>query len=592
MIERLRNWMNTWFAIKGKRPTLNRVIWFSFTMTAVVASLIMGISFYGRFLAQAEETTREENQFLMEQGSYSVTTYLRGMMNVSDSLYYGVIKNKDLSEPSVEEAFQLLYETYKDDIEHIALFSEKGELLQISSIGSLLTYENITKEDWFQETLSNEGNIYFGKPEVSRYFSQSQSGYSRIIPMSRVVQMNIGESVERGVLLIELKYSAIEDLFGSVVLGSESYLYLTDGNGDVIYHPEQQIFMSGYDGNGLQTHVEDVDNIDVFEQTLGYTGWKVVGVTQLGGVSLSSIKSVLFVAFLLLFFLNVLLVINSFLSRRVSAPLGALETAVSRIEEGDLDTEIQASGFLEVWYLGNAINRMKNNLKRLMEDMVKEHEAKRKSEILVLQNQINPHFLYNTLDIIVWMIENEKKEQAVKVVTALARFFRISLSKGNAIITIADEVEHVRNYLMIQEMRFKNRFTYNIHVDEDVADLGTIKLILQPIVENAIYHAMEFMDGDGVIDIRVLHKGADVFFEIEDNGSGMTEEKVEAILNGETSANSKGTGVGLQNVRERIGLVFGKPYGVYMESEPDEGTKVTLQIPAISYAALRDRGLD
>ncbi len=591
MKERLQKWIDRWFARGGKRPTLNHVIWFSFTMTAVVASLIMGVSFYGRFLAQAEETAREENQFLMEQGSYSVTTYLRGMMNVSDSLYYGVIKNRDLSEPLVGESFQLLYETYKDDIEHIALFSEDGELLQVASAGSLFTYDDITEEDWYQETLSNEENIYFGKPEVSRYFSQGQSGYSRVIPMSRVVQMNVGESVERGILLIELKYSAIEDLFGSVVLGGESYLYLTDGEGSIIYHPEQQMFISGYGESGLETALEET-NPDVFEQTLGYTGWKVIGVTQTGGISFSSIKTTLFVAFLVLFFLDILLIINSFLSRRVSAPLGALERAAIRIEEGDLDTEIQPSGFLEVWYLGTAMNRMKNNLKRLMEDMLKEHEAKRKSEILVLQNQINPHFLYNTLDIIVWMIENEKKEQAVKVVTALARFFRISLSRGKAIITIADEVEHVRNYLTIQEMRFKNRFSYSIHLDEDVSDLGTIKLILQPIVENAIYHAMEFMDGDGMIDIRVRHEGTDILFEIEDNGSGMTEDKIEAILHGETSASSKGTGVGLQNVRERIGLVFGEPYGLYMESEPDEGTKVTLRIPAITYEALRDRGLD
>ena len=324
---------------------------------------------------------------------------------------------------------------------------------------------------------------------------------------------------------------------------------------------------------------------------MGYTGWKIVGVIQSGMVMLNAFQSSMMILFLLLFFVSVMVLINSFLSRKVSAPMRRLEEAVNQIEAGDLDTRIQPSGFYEVWHLGKAISQMQENLKRLMADIVEEHEAKRRSELMALQNQINPHFLYNTLDVIVWLIENGKREEAVEAVTALARFFRISLSGGKNIIPIGDEIEHVRNYLMIQELRFKNRFTYSFDVEEGVENCGTIKLILQPVVENAIYHAMEFMDGDGEIHISVRRDGGDILIDIEDNGCGMPAETVEKILAGERVSRKKG-GVGLQNVRERLRLVFGTEYGLSLASEPDEGTQVRIRIPAVPYETLAERRLD
>ncbi|MBR5816470.1 MAG: sensor histidine kinase, partial [Anaerotignum sp.] len=333
------------------------------------------------------------------------------------------------------------------------------------------------------------------------------------------------------------------------------------------------------------------DDGEYYIKTVGYTGWKIVGVVQNEGISLNNFKSGLLIAFLVLFFLSVIAIVNMHLSKRLSAPMKRLEEAVNKIEAGDLDTHIEPSGFYEVWHLGRAISDMQANLKQLMDDIVAEHEAKRRSELMVLQNQINPHFLYNTLDIIVWMIENEKREEAVDVVTALARFFRISLSNGKTAISVMDEVEHVRNYLMIQEMRYKNKFTYTFDVEDGLEKYGTIKLILQPVVENCIYHAMEFMDGDGEIRITVKKDGETILFSVMDNGCGMTEDIVERIMAGEKVSKGKG-GVGLQNVQERLQLVFGNEYGMTISSEPDEGTEVLIRIPAVSWVELAERGLD
>ena len=243
--------------------------------------------------------------------------------------------------------------------------------------------------------------------------------------------------------------------------------------------------------------------------------------------------------------------------------------------------------------LGTAVQGMVDRMRQLTEDMVREHEQKQKSELNALQAQINPHFLYNTLDIIVWMIENGQREDAVRVVTALARFFRISLSKGRNIIPVKDELEHVRNYLLIQEMRYKNKFRYRIDCPAEAENLSTIKLVVQPIVENAIYHSMDFMDGDGLIEIRAGVSDGALSITVADNGLGMTQDVVESLLTTGPESNrrdstKKGSGIGLKNVQERIRLYFGPQYGVSIQSEPDEGTTVTLHLPAVPYGEMED----
>ena len=286
-----------------------------------------------------------------------------------------------------------------------------------------------------------------------------------------------------------------------------------------------------------------------------------------------------------------LMLINAFISSRITNPIHELEKSVNAIEAGELDKEVYIGGSYEIRHLGRSIGDMAKRIKMLMQDIVAEHESKRKSEFDTLQSQINPHFLYNTLDIIVWMIENEKKQEAVKVVTALARFFRISLSKGKSIITVRDELEHVRSYLTIQQMRFKNKFSYEIKAGEEVMELACLKLMLQPLVENAIYHGMEFMDGDGEILVAVERREEDLWIEVRDNGLGMTKEQAESLLGEKPHISSKrGSGIGVKNVNERIRLYFGEAYGLVIVSEPDEGTAIRIHLPARLYSETMEKG--
>ena len=571
-----------------------------FTISALVVGILIALSLNTRFSTQMSSAIETESQNMVGQVSRTVEVYLRTVMKLSDTIYYGVIKNADLSQGSINRELQLLYDNNKENVENIALFDREGHMLEAVPAARMNSHTDIEKEEWFIDTLEQPENLHFTTPHVQYLFDSSEGQYKWVISVSRAVELTEGPFTTQGLLLIDLRYDSLEQILGDISIGDEGYLYLMDGGGEIICHPKAQLIDSGlvkednlrvadWKEGSYRGDFDGEERITTVK-SIGYTGWKAVGVIPTGSLTLNTLKTRLFAVFIVLLFLFVLALINAYISSRITDPIQELGKSVSRLESGDLDAPVYVGGSYEIRNLGNSIQGMALRIKQLMNDIVVEHESKRKSEFDTLQSQINPHFLYNTLDIIVWMIENEKKTDAVRVVTALARFFRISLSKGKSIITVKDELEHVRNYLMIQQMRFKNKFTYEIDADEDTLELASLKLMLQPMVENAIYHGMEFMDGDGEISIRVWREENDLYLRVRDNGLGMTEEQVENLFKDNAHVPSKrGSGIGVRNVNQRVQLYFGEGYGVRIESEPDEGTDVIICLPAVPYAEILEK---
>ena len=577
-----------------EKVSIRYTIFIYFTVSALVAMLLCGVALYEQMSRQLAAAVQEESAAVLGQVNRSVDSYIRTIMKLSDSLYYGVIKNADLSTESINDKITLLYDNNKDSIANIALLSKEGELLEAVPAARLKTGLDVTKEEWFAETLARTDNLHFSMPHVQYIFDNNAQQYRWVITLSRAVEITHGTSTEQGILLIDIRYSSLQQILEDISLGNQGYLYMIGSSGELIYHPKMQLIGTGQvheniqaatgyrDGSYREEYEGESRNVSV--KSVGYTGWKLLSVTPKKGLTLSNLKMRLFVVFVAAAFLFALVLINAFISSRITNPIKELEKSVNDIEAGKLDTEVYAGGSYEIQHLGRSIGEMAKRIKTLMQDIVAEHESKRKSEFDTLQSQINPHFLYNTLDIIVWMIENERRQEAVKVVTALARFFRISLSKGKSIITVRDELEHVRNYLTIQQMRFKNKFLYEIDAGEEVMDLACLKLMLQPLVENAIYHGMEFMDGEGEIHVRVIREQDDLWIEVGDNGLGMTAEQVENLLSEKPHVSSgRGSGIGVKNVNERIRLYFGEDYGLVIESEPDEGTVIRCHLPAEIY---------
>ena len=579
----------------GKKTSIRYTIFSYFTISALAVIVLIGVTLYAQMSQQLKAAVREENQAVLGQINRSVDSYLRTIMKLSDSLYYGVIKNADLDKETVNSQITLLYDNNKDSIANIALLSKDGELLEAVPAARLKTGIDVTKEQWFGNTLNRTDNLHFTTPHVQYIFDNNENQYRWVITLTRAVEITHGTSTEQGILLLDIRYSSLQQILDNITLGNQGYLYMISSNGDLIYHPRMQMIETGQmsentvmatdyrDGSFRERYEGEWREVSV--KSVGYTGWKLLSVTPEKGLPLNNLKIQLFGVFVIGAFLLVLILTNNFISFRITTPIQKLEKSVNAIEAGDLDTEVYQGGSYEIRHLGRSIGEMAKRIKTLMEDIVAEHESKRKSEFDILQSQINPHFLYNTLDIIVWMIENEQKQDAVRIVTALARFFRISLSKGKSIITVRDELEHVRNYLMIQQTRFKNKFVYTIDAEDDVMELVSLKLMLQPLVENAIYHGMEFMDGDGEICVKVYREDAELWFRISDNGLGMTEEQTRSLLDEQNHISSKrGSGIGVKNVNERIRLYFGESYGLAIWSEPDEGTVITIHLPALAYS--------
>jgi len=584
------------FSLKNlsiKNLSIQSSIFMYFTVTAIIAIALISLIIFQRFTNSLNATIIEENSGIVGQLGESVDSYLRNAMKVSDSIYYNVIKNTDISNDDIKRGMNLIYVNNDNMIDDIALISGKGELIESMPALRLKDNINVLEKDFFKKSMAESEYINFSMPHIRDLFDRNENSYSWVISLSRAVEVTDEGKATQALLLINLNYRYFEEIFSNVNLGNGGYVYLTNDRGDIIWHPKQNEIYSGRfnEDNKYAATLKDGitvenlrgKNITLNVRTIGYTGWKLVGVTPSAALGIDGIKFRFFVLFVADLFLFLLAMINAFISDKISNPIKRLDGSVREIESGNLDVEIVPSGSYEVEHLGKSIKNMLGRIKVLMSDLVAEHNAKRKSEFDTLQSQINPHFLYNTLDIIVWMIENENSDKAVNIVTALAKFFRISLSKGKNIITVKDEVEHVRNYLMIQNMRFKNRFEYSIDVDEKVLSYSSLKLMLQPLVENAIYHGMEFMDGDGEIDVKVFKEDDSLYFTITDNGLGMSEDMVETLLSKDFVPSKKGSGIGVKNVNERIKLYFGSEYGLKVESEPDEGTKITIHLPAVVY---------
>ena len=560
----------------------------SFTFVALTGMVLITAVLLNRYERTLERQVLADSQKLIGQVEINLNTYLRSMMRSSDAVYYNVIKKVDFDKGDISEELSLLYEANKDNLVSIACFTRDGELLGAAPVGSLKKNVNITTQSWFEDASDKMENLHFSDLHVQNIFENKSGRYYWVVSLSRGVELTNDGKMSGGILLVDMNFSGIQQLFTEVNNDGKGYVYLIGRDGEIIYHPRQNLIFSNIiqeNNQTASTYDEGVHNEEfqgeqrvVVVKTVGYTGWKIVSVvskeslfSDLNQTRMMALLNLILAIFLMIF-------VNQYVAVRITDPLKKLEKSIQGIEMKQQPV-VYIGGPPEIQHLGLTIRFMVEELQELTDKMVKEQEEKRKNELDALQSQINPHFLYNTLDSIMWMIESERYEDAVSMVQALGRLLRISLSRGKNVISVGDELQHARSYLAIQKYRYKNKFTSYFEVEPDIEQYKTIKLVIQPLIENAIYYGMEYMDGEGEIHIRAYTRDQDLYLEVEDNGPGMPEEQVEHLLTGGEKARKKGSGIGLKNVNQRIQLYFGTQYGLEIESEPDEGTVVRIHIP-------------
>ena len=436
-------------------------------------------------------------------------------------------------------------------------------------------------------------NMHFSTPHIQNLFNDGTQRYYWVISLSRVVELtNRGES-QLGVLLVDMDYSGISQMMTQInSTSSGQYYYLCDSSGKIIYHPKQIQISDGIISENNKAAAQWDDNVydEYFEgehrkvivNTVSYTGWKLVGVIPYSTFTHGMADLRYFIIILILLMVMMLMVINRVISVRISRPILKLNDSVVEYEAGEKPS-IYIGGSQEIRHLGYSIQKSYEQIDLLMKEIVWEQNERRKSELEALQSQINPHFLYNALESITWMVEGEKNDEAVFMISQLAKLFRISLSKGRTVITVRDELQHAESYMNIQKIRYKNAFSVTFDVDPAVYSYCIVKLILQPILENAINYGVSGLDDSGEIKITGKLEGERIILAVEDNGIGMPKEEADLLLTDSQRVQKKGSGVGLVNVKNRIQILFGKAYGLVIESEPDEGTTVFVHLPAVPY---------
>ena len=514
--------------------------YFLIVMVAVAVFAMVALRYTEKtVLENAEEYSIQ----LIEQVNSDIDSYMDYLHNISvliasDGDVHDYLFNEKLTEAERRERFVRITRQFgtimetRDDIVNIGIVGENDRY--IINSGYFKVNENVEMKSlpWVQKAYEKRGITVISSSHVQNLVDGK---YEWVITLGKALQNKMSRELE-GLFFVDLNYSSISELCSGISFGSKGYIYILDANGNLIYHPQQQLLYSGLKTEKIQEVLESRESSFVTEDGKLYsisksreTGWTVVGVSY-------------------------------------------KEELLKNKEETSWIYLISAA-LIFIASLGMAYV-----LSYLMEQNVEEQRQKRKSELRALQAQINPHFLYNTLDSIIWMAEWGKTKEVVLMTSSLAKLLRQSISNQNELVRVEEEVEYTRSYLTIQKMRYKDKLEYDIQVSPEVLGQKIPKLVLQPLVENAIYHGIKYKEGKGIVQIEGWIGQKELILRISDDGIGMTEEQLAKIFE-KRETDIRKNGVGVLNVHERIQLYYGKDYGLRFSSTLGEGTVVEVRIP-------------
>jgi len=507
-------------------------------------------------------------------------------------------KNNDIENNSVYELFKAYRNTYKynKNIMDIYIIGKNRKVISERKGTYKLEQEEFESNPMYNIISKKPKEILVIQDYTSEYISFKNIG--NIISFGTTIIDNKTDEII-GIVVVDFDTSIIEKVCNNYSMGKTGRFYILDKSNIIVSYPPKEFV----------EHVSDYRWNDIFKKKTGNTiqnlcgidylivndipdnlvsGWKIFGEVPIEEIMKDAYKikyltiSVVVICVFLSFGLF------TFLTDKVTEPIRNLKKQMASVEKGNLEVRVTVPGHDELSDLGKSFNEMIKKIKLLLESSIKEQKKLKKLELNIMQAQINPHFLYNSLDAIVWMAEAQDKKKIIDMVTALSVFFRISLSKGAEFISIGREIEHCRNYLVIQKMRYGDLLSYTINIENDIINNKIIKIVLQPIVENAIYHGIKNKRIGGHIKIYGFRNDLNqIIFEIEDTGIGIKEDKLkilsEKLLEPDFNYHIEEdqSGFGLFNVNERIKLYFGNEYGISIESTYEIGTKIKIIIPVM-----------
>ncbi|MCG7377711.1 sensor histidine kinase [Paenibacillus sp. ACRSA] len=579
----------------SKVSSIRFIITWSFSVFIVLVLTIMAMLLHDKFSQAAERSAELTTRQIVDQVSYSLEDYVRSMSHLYRAIEEHMLRDGTWEGDQVDKQLDTLLSS-REDIISITLLDAQGHLLKNRPSARLKPSAHVTQQGWFQSALRVPDHLSFSLPHIQNMYD---GPYKWVVSMSKGITVRQDGQDRQVILLVDINFKQMDELSRRVSLGQRGYVYIIDESaGNIVYHPQQQLMYMGLKRENIEQALVATGSYEDESEgqkrlntvkSVANIGWKIVGVAYLDEMLTTRQEVNGYLIRVLIVVLVLAIIVSLILSSSLTRPIRRMERKMKAVEQGDFSVELPIEGPLEVERLSRRFNLMVNKIRALMDEIIHEQEQKRRYELEALQAQINPHFLYNTLNSVVRMVGMSRNEEVVTMITSLSRLFRISLSQGKTIITVREELEHAHHYLTIQQMRFKHKFRFNMEADEETLDCLTLKLVLQPLIENAIVHGIEYDMDEGQIEIRVYQEEANLVLRIMDNGVGMTEEQVSSLLNGNVIVKSgAGSGVAVRNVHDRIQLYYGNDYGLEFASELEEGTTVWIRIPVQYKRELRE----
>lgn len=570
----------------------SKLMTYFFSLIMIIVTML-DIFFIYKMSETVEKDTHVYAYEIVKQLGRNIESYIDHMQEVmwmissQDTSLINQLK-EPLNQKSVRKSYfleEMRNRGSSNGVVSINIFGENGLVLTDSASNAIKDYIDVKQMEWYTKAVEAQG-----KPVISASHTQNylKNEGKWVFSLSAAI---MEENKILGIVLIDMSYKNLTDMCNDIQLGEKGYVYIVGQGQEMIYHPKQQLIYSGIlqedlarvmqQEEGSFTEVLEAKRL-VTVHSLKEVGWRVVGVSYIGELLVSKKEIIIPLIILTLLALVVAFLISKRIASQTAKPIRELTEHMQEIELGKLGVEIDTqSDTEEIQCLTASFKEMVYKIEGLIEQVEDNQKKLRKSELKVLQSQINPHFLYNSLDTIIWLGEREECEKVVQMTAALARYFRLSLSKGKEVITIYEEVEHVKHYLQIQKIRYASKLAYTIEVSPDIFDEMIVKIVLQPLVENALYHGIKDLEEGGYIRVLGFREGNNIILEVYDNGKGMSHEQIKNILKAPSSTSITKGGVAIKNVHERIQVYFGQDYGLSYESEYGKWTKVRITIPVI-----------
>jgi len=582
------------------RSRIQTTIALVFSVLVFVTALVMGLLSYNFTEEAVHRTSRDYTAQLIGQVQTSIDTYITHMEYIAEVVHVNeqvqrYFRDPPGDPPRDEEsraritAFLDSILRTRDDVSLILLAGDDGRIVTHDPALRINETVAVEEQEWYRRAMRSAKWTVVSPPHVQNIVDRE---YRWVITPSRTINdLETGEV--RGVMLVDLNFSVINELLSRVSFGRRGCLFIVDADGRIVYHPRQELIYSDIEREYIDRVLDSTYGSFIVDdergeriymvRTSSKTRWRTVGVDFSADLVRNRETIRRYYVWWSFLFLVAAVFVSIAISHQLSKPIMRLRASMQAVEQGNFDISVDVRSTNEIGDLARDFSIMIAQIKELMRRNAEEQELKRKSELLALQNQITPHFLYNTLDSVIWMAEAKQHANVVRTVSALARLLRLSISRGDELITIRDEIEHITSYLTIQKIRYRDKLDFAIDVDEDVLDLRIPKVILQPLVENAIYYGIKNKEDGGCIRVTGAFDHDDVVLSVQDDGVGMSGERMAGLLvTASQPAEPRRARVGVTNVHERIRLYFGDGYGLAYRANNGSGTIVDVRLPVVT----------